>query len=440
MRKFTFIFILFLVGGSVFGQNAEKKWAIGFGPGFYLNLDQSGKGGFMPELYLSRFLSPTFDLRLKGDLGLKQSNEDVGPNFMMGALDLRLKLYKDKSVFQPYLYAGPGYLMDNTKSDRDYNGGISFNAGLGSKFKVGSSTALYVEGGYINGVKGWLDAKGAEVKENHMKVSSIVEFSFGKPKDSDGDGVPDRKDKCPDTPAGVKVDKDGCPLDRDKDGIPDYKDDCPDEAGLPQFNGCPDKDGDGIPDKDDRCPDVAGLKKFQGCPDTDGDGVPDPDDKCPNTPKGCPVDKVGCPLDTDKDGIIDCEDKCPTQPGTKEMQGCPDDWKTVDLGPIYFDFDKAVLKPEGKANLDKLVDMIKSSKEFNLDVSGYTCSVGGEKHNIELSEKRAQAVVKYLTEKGVTNAYVSSEGYGEKNPAVPNSKLTERHLNRRAEFMIKIKK
>lgn len=450
MKKFTFI-ILLLVAGAVYGQNAEKKWAIGLGPGFYINLAES-KGGFMPELYLSRFLSPSFDLMLKGDLGLKQSNEVSSPNFLLGALNLRYKfnngkIFDVKSVVQPYLYAGPGYLSDNTNSAKDYKGGLTFNAGIGSKFKIGPNTSLYLEGGYINGVKGTRNVwenniqKSLEVTDDHLKVSSIIEFAFGKPKDTDGDGVPDRKDKCPDTPAGVKVDANGCPLDRDKDGIPDYKDDCPDTPGLPQFNGCPDKDGDGIPDKDDKCPDVPGLKKFQGCPDTDGDGVPDPDDKCPNTPKGCPVDKVGCPLDTDKDGVIDCEDKCPTVPGLKEKQGCPDeDWKAVDLGPVYFDFDKAVLKSEGKASLDKLVELINSSKQFNLDVSGYTCAIGGEKYNQKLSEKRAQAVVKYLTEKGVTNAYVTSEGYGEEKPAVPNTSNTNRKLNRRAEFAIKVKK
>ena len=73
----------------------------------------------------------------------------------------------------------------------------------------------------------------------------------------------------------MEVDEKGCPLDSDGDGVPDYKDDCPDEAGSAQFNGCPDKDGDGIIDKNDECPDVAGLAKFNGCPDTDDDGVPD---------------------------------------------------------------------------------------------------------------------------------------------------------------------
>jgi outer membrane protein OmpA-like peptidoglycan-associated protein len=91
------------------------------------------------------------------------------------------------------------------------------------------------------------------------------------PVDSDGDGVPDYLDKCPDTPKGVNVDKDGCPVDSDGDGVPDYLDKCP---GTP-----------------------AGVKVDKdGCPlDSDGDGVPDYLDKCLGTPAGVKVDKDGCP-------------------------------------------------------------------------------------------------------------------------------------------------
>jgi hypothetical protein len=56
---------------------------------------------------------------------------------------------------------------------------------------------------------------------------------------------------------------------------------CPD-AGLKEFNGCPDTDGDGIQDSADACPDVFGLAALNGCPDTDGDGIADKDDACPD--------------------------------------------------------------------------------------------------------------------------------------------------------------
>jgi outer membrane protein OmpA-like peptidoglycan-associated protein len=327
-------------------------------------------------------------------------------------------------------------MMDNLKE------GVNFDAGIGSKFPISANTSLYLEAGYLKGIDGTRHINNVltDVVDDHIKVSGIIEFALGAPKDSDGDGVPDRKDECPDTPPGVQVDEKGCPLDRDGDGVPDYKDDCPDEPGDPKFNGCPDRDGDGIPDKDDDCPDVPGLAKFKGCPDTDEDGVPDPKDKCPDTPKGCPVDADGCPLDSDGDGVIDCEDRCPTEAGSVENEGCPD-WRDLVIPTIYFDFDKADLRPEGKAELDKLVDELNSSKEYNLVIGGHTCNIGAESYNMKLSEKRAQAVVKYLLMKGVNNAYVGSNNYGEEKPAVPNTTIPNKQKNRRAEFEVaKVKK
>ena len=80
---------------------------------------------------------------------------------------------------------------------------------------------------------------------------------------------------------------------------------------------------------------------------------------------------------------------------------------------IYFDFDKSTLRPEGKAELDKLATQLMQVKNMNIEVGGHTDSIGTETYNMGLSERSAQAVVKYLLMKGVNNAYVSSEYYGE---------------------------
>ena len=85
-------------------------------------------------------------------------------------------------------------------------------------------------------------------------------------KDTDGDDVIDKEDKCPDTFGLVEFN--GCP-DSDDDGVPDPEDDCPDKAGLEKFDGCPDTDEDGIPDKDDDCPDEYGYERYNGCPNND---------------------------------------------------------------------------------------------------------------------------------------------------------------------------
>ena len=116
-------------------------------------------------------------------------------------------------------------------------------------------------------------------------------------------------------------------LDTDGDGIPDSQDKCPNTPGVAKYNGCPvpDTDGDGINDDNDKCPTVAGVAKYNGCPvpDTDGDGINDDNDKCPTVPG---VERYqGCPIpDSDNDGINDEEDNCPHLAGTAANHGCPE--------------------------------------------------------------------------------------------------------------------
>ncbi len=434
MKTLLLVVIASLMMLSASAQNADNKWGLGLGAGIYQNTEMD-YSGFTPEIYLSRYLSPSFDLMLKDELGYYDQGAEGNLDLNNILLNLRYKLnngsiISETSILKPYIFGGLGYLFDNADE------GINYDAGIGTKLGLSPNTSLYLEGAFIKGI----EAKVANITRNDdfWKVTGGLEFSFGKAKDDDNDGVSNRKDECPDTPAGVKVDEKGCPLDRDGDGIPDYKDDCPDEAGSAALNGCPDKDGDGIADKDDDCPDTPGLKRFKGCPDTDEDGVPDPKDECPDTPKGCPVDEKGCPLDSDGDGVIDCQDECPSVAGLVDNKGCPADWSEITLGPVYFDFDKAVLKPDAMAILDKAAEQLNSSAEYDVVIAGHTCNIGEEGYNQELSEERAKAVVVYLAKKGINNAFVGTQGYGESQPAVANT-YSERHLNRRAEFTIKIK-
>jgi outer membrane protein OmpA-like peptidoglycan-associated protein len=436
MKKVILILVASLFIISAYSQTADKKWGLGLGAGIYSNTFKEYTG-LSPEIYLSRYLNPSFDIMLKDELGYRDQGAEGKLDMNNILLNLRYKLNNgyllgEDSKIKPYLFGGVGYLSDNKDK------GMNFDAGLGTKFALNPSTALYLEGGFIKGIE--TTVANVARTDDFWKVTGGLEFSFGKVKDSDLDGVSDKKDECPGTPAGVEVDEKGCPLDRDGDGVPDYKDDCPDEPGDASLNGCPDRDGDGIADKDDDCPDTPGLKKFKGCADTDEDGVADPKDECPDTPKGCPVDAKGCPLDSDGDGVIDCEDDCPTTAGLVDNKGCPAEWEDIVLGPVYFDFDKANLRPDGMAILDKAVEQLNSSAEFDVVIAGHTCNIGAENYNQGLSEKRAQSVVKYLLKKGINNAYVGSNGYGELKPAMENTSKANRKLNRRAEFEIKIKK
>lgn len=318
---------------------------------------------------------------------------------------------------------------------------------------------------------------------------------FEMKKDGDGDGVKNKRDKCPSTPPGVPVDGTGCPVDTDKDGVPDYldkcpaivgtvgmngcqdkdkdgvsdpNDACPDVPGDARFKGCPDSDGDGIQDALDKCPNAAGLDRFQGCPDTDGDGVADANDKCPDTKKGIKTDANGCDADSDKDGVLDAEDKCPgTSPGTKvdasgcaadtdgdgvldaddkcpgvigvaSNDGCPVVKKEVPkrlqfaTRRVMFTSGNALIKSSSYPMLDEVANILKEYPDYNLRIGGHTDGI--EKNPTTVSQSRADAVMSYLTGKGVAESRIINTGYGKTRPAGSNANSTARALNRRVEL------
>jgi len=434
MKKLLLLSFLLSLGIMLQAQTADKKWGLGLGGGVYHGDVLKGTG-LMTEFYLSRYVSPSFDLMLLNNLGLSNSEVQSSLDLSNTFLNLRYKLNNgyildENSGVKPYLFLGPGLIQDNNTS------GVNFDAGLGFKFALSQSVALFLEGGYIAGIESDFQKPGVgtyKATENFIKGVVGIEFSFGKAKDSDLDGVPDRKDECPDTPESVKVDEKGCPVDTDGDGLPDYKDKCPTEAGDIALEGCPDRDKDGVADKDDACPDTPGLKELKGCPDTDGDGVIDSDDKCPDTPKGYKVDKKGCPVDTDGDGVVDGEDACPTVAGPAENKGCP--IPEIKFNTIHFDFDKYKLRSEAKAGLDEVIKVLKEKPDVEIELSGFADEVGTEKYNMELSEKRAKEARKYLIDNGIApERIVTVQWFGKSRPIAPNTTEEGRAKNRRVEI------
>ena len=283
--------------------------------------------------------------------------------------------------------------------------------------------------------------------------------------DGDGDGIPDREDKCPEQAEDKDgfQDDDGCPdLDNDGDGVPDREDKCPDQAedkdGWKDDDGCPedddDKDGDGIPDKADKCPDKPedkdGWKDEDGCPedddDKDGDGIPDKADKCPDKPedKDGFEDADGCPdPDNDGDGILDGDDRCPNTAGDAKGQGCPMKvvvtTKTIELPEkIFFDFDKDAIKPQFHRVLNDVAAELKKYPQIKLvEIAGHTDQRGERAYNKELSQRRAEAVRRYLIKRGIAASRLRAVGYGITKPLVANEVTdADSAKNRRVVFDI----
>ena len=110
--------------------------------------------------------------------------------------------------------------------------------------------------------------------------------------------------------------------------------------------------------------------------------------------------------------------------------------KVTYAADAFFDFDKSVLKPEGKAKLDDLVSKVKN---INLEVIiavGHTDSVGTDAYNQRLSVRRAEAVKAYLVSKGIEKNRVYTEGKGEKQPVADNKTAEGRAKNRRVEIEV----
>ena len=180
--------------------------------------------------------------------------------------------------------------------------------------------------------------------------------------------------------------------------------------------------------------------------DSDGDGVPDSDDRCPAqpaaTPDGCPkpLAPAAPPRDTDGDGIDDAQDECPgTLEGLKvEASGCvaAESAQKVVLKGVTFLPNSAELTPEAKTVLDEAYDALAGQANLNVELGGHTDSMGDEKFNESLSQRRAESVRKYLSGKGIDAGRLTARGYGESQPVADNKTKAGRQQNRRVELKI----
>ena len=348
--------------------------------------------------------------------------------------------------YQTFVTFGGGWLGVNQNSGSDFSRWFA-SLSAGQRFTIGPNQLirweLRVDDTFTNdGLSG----------KNLTTAYALLGYTWGMPnraRDSDGDGVPDRKDDCPDTPRGAIVDSQGCPLDSDGDGVPDGIDQCPGTpAGWPVDSvGCPlDSDGDGVPDGIDQCRGTpAGWPVDSvGCPlDSDGDGVPDGIDECPDTPTFAHVDERGCPIDSDGDGVYDGLDRCPQTPrGTPvDEHGCPiakplfeEERATLVLEGVYFQLNSAELTLNSEEILDGVAASLLAWSEVRVEIGGHTDSTGADAYNLQLSRRRAEAVRAYLIAKGVPAAQLEARGYGESNPIADNRSNAGRAKNRRVEL------
>jgi len=108
----------------------------------------------------------------------------------------------------------------------------------------------------------------------------------------------------------------------------------------------------------------------------------------------------------------------------------------VVLNNIFFDFNKATLRPESTNELDRIVKLLSENPKIIVEISGHTDNIGSANYNKKLSGDRAKSVVDYLISKGIAASRLTSKGYGFDMPIAPNDTEVGRQMNRRTEFKI----
>lgn len=383
------------------------------------------------RLSVGRYLGSGFTLTAAGAvnkisrIGNVELNDDVTYYSADGEIEYSLRQLFGGGFIDPTIGVGGGYTWVD-----DIGFGTA-NVLAGVRFWVAENLAFSFQSAYKHSFE---ESYGIR----HFQHSAGIMFKFGG-KDTDGDGIYDKNDECPET-AGL-AEFNGCP-DTDGDGIEDRVDACPETPGLAEFNGCPDTDGDGISDPEDACPSVPGLASLNGCPDADGDGITDGDDSCPDTPG--PAANNGCPWpDEDGDGVLDKDDECPGVAGTVANNGCPE--VTVDIinqlndysKTILFDFAKSSIRQESYGVLQQIADVMNEYPTANFEIGGHTDSIGNEASNQKLSEARAKSVHDYLVSIGMDDSRLHYNGYGESRPIATNNTAAGRQENRRVEITVK---
>ncbi|HLV77701.1 MAG TPA: OmpA family protein [Marinobacter sp.] len=295
------------------------------------------------------------------------------------------------SAWNPYFAFGAGHA--------DFGSGPVFTAGTNH-----DETRVNLGAGVRYNISDNISLRG-DLREFHgidestfdTMVSLGLSFAFHRdtsepaPADTDNDGVPDTRDQCPGTPAGVQVDSRGCELDADSDGVPDSR------------------------------------------------------DQCPNTPRGAAVDSRGCELDSDNDGVVDSKDRCPNTAAGVEVdeygcEGVTETIETIDLR-VQFPTNSSIIDATYDLEIRKAADFMEEHPGTTVEIAGHSDSVGEAEYNRFLSQRRAEAVAHRLTSVlGIDPDRVTAVGYGEAEPIASNDTAAGRAQNRRVEARIQVRR
>lgn len=397
------------VGAHFWNDNNE----LGDQPGVALDpLDDGITFGVRVSRRLIRYVTAEGELSLTPTQS-RNNNVDVA------ALGYRLQALVHpghwlRNKFQPFVLVGLGGSTASSSDETVVRNDTDFvwHAGVGLKMKVGDQWGLRLDARVLvpPAVDGLVTADGEILlgvfKTFGKKAEKPAVVEAPPPADTDGDGIVDANDKCPneaETANGYQ-DDDGC-------------------ADTPPPPPVSDRDGDGIADDADKCPDQAedkdGFEDADGCADADNDGdsIPDAADKCP-----AQAENINNYQDSDG---------CPDEPPAKVAQF------TGAIAGIAFATGSDKLTAGSSKVLDKAVAVLKEYPDVHLEVQGHTDNTGDAAKNRDLSRRRAESVKAYFVKKGIAADRLEATGFGPDRPVADNATAAGRAKNRRVEFRVK---
>lgn len=521
LRSILLVGVLITIISTTFALDSTLTFKVGTALSKTdINIEETNHlmGGLSFEVwlkdYLSLGLSPYFATLEEESTAYQYKTKLIGGDLQMRFRPTQKIAYRSETGFfshiGPFVNAGVGLVNHDVDSNittvnpgADYSdGGLGVtipNVGAGISFVtqwgLGLDLGFQYEWSPLKYHLDYLDGyQQKNYNDDYVMPYVGLAFNFMKPKDRDGDGIIDRKDKDPDNAEDFDEfeDWDGAPdYDNDQDGVLDVNDGAPndpedmdgymDSDGIPD----PDNDGDGILDVNDGAPnqaeDMDGFEDKDGIPDPDNDkdGILDANDKAPNAPedKDGFEDMDGVPdPDNDKDGVLDVNDKAPgtdmtlkdgietkeTMNGYMDEDGVPDvkpgETKPVEkpiekpkpevtpkpevnineynIENVLFDTNYATIKSIYYPTMDMIYTLLNDNQNWKLEVNGHTDNTGGAELNQRLSLRRAQAAKDYLVRKGIAASRITVKGFGFDQPTASNDTPEGRTLNRRVDFKI----
>jgi len=393
MNKFTCVvaasFVAFGSAGSAF---ADAEAGQGYFSVMGSYIDDDDKRGVEDAINGGQFgigyaIDEAWNIEGLLSAAIPESNNPNIPdqNHLGLGVDLQ-RVFRRSERFSPYLHFGIGYFVNDPSGGGSKMDGSMYSGGAGFLLDLFSSNvALRAEWRHRMET-----ASSDNMNDNLFSVGLQIPFGPATAKfvDSDGDGVEDGLDRCPNTPAGSSVDVYGCELDSDNDGVKDSKDQCPGTAAGAKVDavGC-----------------VLVVAELDG----DNDGVLDKNDECPNSAPGAKVDRKGCEL---QDEII--------------------------LEGVNFESNSDRLLAGSNDVLDRVVAVLRRYPTIKIQIEGHTDSDGAADYNESLSARRATTVHDYLANDGISEDRMSVRGYGETQPIADNTTAAGKAQNRRVVLQI----